>query len=410
MTSTSHRAASAASCCRLKGDESGSSILGKTLVSTSTRIFDDTRHASSVPSAAMHIVHVVSSLAIGGQERMILDLARGLRGRGHRVTVISLAHGGALTRSFGAIPLVSLERRGGIEPSLTWHIADILRGLHADVVHTHNPLALTYAGPAARWARVSRLVHTKHGANPPRSRADLLARRAFLRLCDAYVAVSEPTAAVARELDRAPERLLRVIPNGIDTEAFSHDPAKRVSVRAQLGIPANARVIGTVGRLAVEKAHRFLVAAVSPLLGPQTRLVIVGDGSERSAIEEAIPPAVRPFVHLPGARDDIPAVLSAFDVFVLSSSTEGLPLVVPEAMAAGLPVVSTDVGGLSTVVRHDRTGRLVPFGDEPALRRHVDELLRNDALRAAHGSAAVVEARERFGLDRVVRAYEALYR
>src|SRR5690606_3594483 len=93
MTSTSQRAARAANCCRLKGDESGSSMLGKILVSTSTRILDESAHASLVPRRRMHVLHVVSSLEIGGQERMILDLARGLKQRGHRVTVLSLAHG-----------------------------------------------------------------------------------------------------------------------------------------------------------------------------------------------------------------------------------------------------------------------------------------------------------------------------
>lgn len=341
---------------------------------------------------------------------MILDLARGLRRRGHRVTVMSLAHGGALTKAFGTIPLVSIERHGGIEPSLTWRIADTLRRLRIDVVHTHNPVALTYAAPAARWARVRRLVHTKHGANPPRSRAELLGRRTLLRLCDAYVAVSEPTAAMARDLDRVPERLLRVIPNGIDTEAFAHDPIMRVAIRKEFGIPGSALVIGTVGRLAVEKAHRFLVEAIRPVLGPSVHLVIVGEGPERAAIEDAVPAHLRRFVHLPGAREDIPALLSSFDVFVLSSSTEGLPLVVPEAMAAGLPVVSTNVGGLSTVVRQNETGRLVPFGDVSSMRRNIVELLRNDAMRAAYGRAAVAEARERFSLQRVLSAYEELYR
>lgn len=410
MTSTSHRADRAANCCRLKGDESGSSVLGKILVSTSTRILDDSAHASSVPRTRMHVLHVVSSLEIGGQERMLLDLARGLRDRGHRVTVLSLAHGGALTRAFGTIPVISIHRRGGVEPSLVWAIAGLLERLRADVVHTHNPAALIYAAPAARWARVRRLVHTKHGANPPRSRADLAIRRAVLRLCDAYVAVSEPTADVARRLDRVPKGMLHVIPNGIDVGAFAHNRLNRRTIREQLGIPHGALVVGTVGRLAVEKAHRFLVAAMRPLLGPDTHLVIVGEGPERPRIEEAITSDVRPFVHLPGARNDIPAVLSAFDLFVLSSSTEGLPLAVPEAMAAGLPVVSTSVGGLPTVVEDGRTGRLVPYGDEDALRSAIGELLRDETKRAAYGRAALEQARSRFSLDRVVSAYEALYR
>lgn len=339
----------------------------------------------------------------------MLDLARSLRRRGHRITVLSLAHGGALMQLFREIPIISIERRGGLDGKLPWQLTRLFRELRLDVVHTHNPAALTYAAPAARWAGVPRLIHTKHGANPPRSRADLLVRRALVRMCDAYVAVSKPTADVARRLDRAPERLVRVIPNGVDALRYAHDPAQRLAIRNRLGISEDALIIGTVGRLAPEKNQKLLIEAALPLLGPGAHLVIVGDGPEREALEKAIPDSVRSFVHLVGARDDIPALLSAFDLFVLSSRTEGLPLVVPEAMAVGLPVIATNVGGLSTVVRQHQTGLLVPSGDKCSLSAAIEMLLHDDERRRELGREAAIDASRRFGLERVVDAYEALY-
>ena len=339
----------------------------------------------------------------------MLDLARGLASRGHRVTVISLAEGGALRGAFAPITVETVaRRRDGIDPTLVVRLAARLAALSVDVVHTHNPLALSYGAPAARLARVPRVVHTKHGANPSERRRTVGARRLLARLCDAFVAVSPETAEVARVLDRVREPRLVTIANGIDVGAFARDPAARARVRAELGV-GDACLVGTVARLAPEKNHVGLVAAMAPLLGPSVHLAIVGDGPERAAIERAIAPALRPFVHLTGARHDVPALLSAFDLFALSSTTEGLPLAVPEAMAAGLPVVATAVGGLPSVLREGITGLLVPAGDEAALGRALGALIADPARRERLGRAARDDAAARFSLARVVDAYEALY-
>src|SRR5262249_27138125 len=177
---------------------------------------------------------------------------------------------------------------------------------------------------------------------------------------------SDTTAAQARTgHDIAPERI-HTIPNGIRLGRYAPDAEARAAVRVELGL-GDAWVVGTVGRLDQNKNQAMLVRAMAPFLAWGARLVIAGDGGARPGVEAAV--AARPdprWVVLTGRRMDVPRLIHAFDVFALSSRSEGLPLAVPEAMAAGLPIVTTGVGGLPTVVDDGTTGLLVPV-DEAAL-------------------------------------------
>jgi glycosyltransferase involved in cell wall biosynthesis len=228
---------------------------------------------------------------------------------------------------------------------------------------------------------------------------------------DAYVAVSPTTAAIARANREVAEARLRVVENGIDLDRFHPDAAARAAVRGALGVPAAARVIGTVGRLSPEKDHALLVEAAAPLLGPDLHLVIVGDGPEAAALRartQAL--AARASIHLTGARADVPALLAAFDVFALSSRTEGLPLVIPEAMATALPVVSTAVGGIPDVLEEAVTGFLVPAGDAAALRARLAALCADADRAVAVGERARTTALARYSAARMADEYVALYR
>jgi glycosyltransferase involved in cell wall biosynthesis len=353
------------------------------------------------------IVHVLSSFGVGGQERVALDLAIGQRARGHTVRVISLAPepDGAMADEFRehGIEALRVPKRGGLDPTLVPRLALELRHHAADVVHTHNPLPLVYGAPAAKLVRAA-AIHTKHGKNPA-TRAQALLRRTAARFCDAYVAVSDTTLAQAREGRDAANVKLRVIPNGIRLDRYAPDPAARAQIRAELAL-GDAWVVGTVGRLDANKNQALLVRAIAPMLSPQRRLVIVGDGPARADVEAAA--AGSPYVVLTGRRMDVPRLVHAFDVFALSSISEGLPLVVPEAMAAALPIVSTAVGGIPSVVDQDVTGLLVPV-DEARLAVALAALA-NDRDRArAMGTAAREVALTRYSADRMVEAYLALY-
>jgi len=294
-----------------------------------------------------------------------------------------------------------------------YRLARAFRGLRPDVVHTHNPHPLLYAPLAARAALVRTVVHTKHGANPYYSPKTLAMARLATRTLTAFVSVSEGTGQAARMRERPSARIAHVIPNGVPLDQFGADPSARARVRAELGIPESAVVVGSVGRLALEKDYPFLVEAMGPLVSQETRLVLVGEGEHRGAIEAAlrehVPEDRRAFVRLTGGRADVPDLLAAFDLFVLSSKTEGLPLVVPEAMASRLPVVATAVGGLPGIVPPE-VGKLVPHGDVAGLRGAIAGLVAAPAERRRLGDAAHAYAHARFSLAKMTTAYEELYR
>ena len=359
------------------------------------------------------IVHILSSFGMGGQERVAFDLATSQRAAGCAVTALSLAPppDGPLAAEFrdAGIEVVRVARvKPGVDPILILRLARWLRSHKIELVHTHNRMALIYGAPAGKLARAA-VVHTKHGNNP-QGGTRLIAGNLAGRCVDAFVAVSAETAAFARKRSEVDDRKLMVIPNGIELGRFHPAPEARVRLRKQLGIDAGAWVIGTVGRIAAEKNQALLVRAMAPLLGPATRLVIAGDGPlmpDLTALVGSLNTAR--YIHLLGARRDVPELLNAMDTFVLSSDTEGLPLVVLEAMATALPVLSTRVGGVPNVLDEAETGFLVPVGDEAALRDRAAQLRADPETNRAIGARARDAAVTKFSADRMQRDYLALY-
>ena len=221
--------------------------------------------------------------------------------------------------------------------------------------------------------------------------------------------MSDTTFEQARLQHDAPRGRMHAIANGIRLDRYHPDAEARASARVELGL-GDAWVVGTVGRLDTYKNQALLVRALAPLLSSDLRLVIVGDGPARGEVEAEIAKLREPrWVVMTGRRMDVPQLIPAFDVFALSSKTEGLPLVVPEAMAAGLPVVTTAVGGLPTVVDEGKTGMLVPV-EEAALRRALATLADDRPLARTMGERARDTALDRYSADRMVDAYLDLYR
>jgi len=359
----------------------------------------------------MRIAQVLYSLDMGGQEMMALHLTKELLRRGHEVTVVSMSRGGTLRGEFAPATVVDAPRKpeSGIDFKAWPTLFRTFRQIRPDVVHTHAPGPMLYGVPAARLAGVRRVVHTSHGANVtqlgPRS---IALGRAVARLLTRFVPVSDETAETARGRERIPAHLIQVIPNGIPLDRFGPNEATRERIRKELGIPSDAFVVGTVGRVEAVKNHKLFVASMARL-APRAHAVLVGGGSLLEEVRAAIPAEARPFIHLTGPRRDVPDVLTAFDAFTLTSTTEGLPLAIPEAMATELPIVATAVGSLPTIVPKE-TGILVPSGDEAALTAAFTRLLENPRARKEMAKAARAFAFARFSLEKMVDAYQAIYR
>ena len=364
-------------------------------------------------SASLRCVHLLPSFGIGGQERVALDLAACQLGAGCIVTAVALADGGEgpMAREFRAagVAVATVAKGRGVDPTLPLRLALFLRRRRVELVHAHNPQPLIYGALAARLAG-ARLVYTRHGANLDLPRRRLL-RRGAARLVDAYVAVSQATAERALADREPPRGKLLVIDNGIDLRRFHPDGEARAAIRAELAIPEGAWVVTTVGRLVPSKAQARLIRALAPLLDGDHRLIVAGDGPEAGALRRLVGelPGGR-FVHLLGERRDVPRLLAAGDVFALPSDTEGLPLVIPEAMATGLAVVASAVGGIGGVLDEGRTGWLLPPGDEGRLRERLAALAADRAGAAAVGAQARDEALARYSAERMAAAYLALYR
>jgi len=360
----------------------------------------------------VNVAHLLTSFHVGGGERVALDLAGGQAAAGHAVSVFSLEQPpeGPLAGAFSerGVAVERVWKRPGFDATLALRLAAAFRRRGVEVVHLHNRLPMIYGAAAGRLAGAV-VVLTRHGPGASGAKERWLLRGAA-RLLDAYVAVSPEIGVLERERGYCPPAKISVIENGIQVDKFDRAGERRSAARAALGIPADAWVIGSVGRFAPEKDYPFLVRAAAPLLGPNARLLLVGDGPEMGAIRgEVDARGVAAFVSLPGLRHDVPDMLAALDLFVLSSRMEGLPLVALEAMATGLPVVATAVGGLPNLIAEGENGFLVPSGDEATLTGRLAALRDDPAAARAVGDRARARTREQYSGERMVRRYLDLY-
>ncbi|XXX72122.1 glycosyltransferase [Sorangium sp. So ce134] len=358
------------------------------------------------------VVHVVSSFQTGGAEQVVVDLAASQRAAGHDVLAVAIAEDPDGPRA------EQLRRRGvevrlvpkcpGFDGTLTARLAALFATKGVTLVHAHNQLSLVYAAPAG-WLHRVPVIHTKHGVSQDMQGRGWL-RSAASAFVDAHVAVSQPTAAAVLGRREVEPPKLHVVANGIDLSRFAPDPAARARVRAELAIPQDAWVVGSVGRLSPVKNHELLVRAAARALPGSGRLLVVGDGPERARLVAlARELGVSERVLFAGERHDVPALLAALDVFALPSLSEGLPLALLEAMATGLPAVASDVGGVPTALVHGETGFLVPSGEVAPLAARLSELMADPALAARMGRCGRAIALRRYSAARMAERYMDLY-
>ena len=361
----------------------------------------------------MVIVHVVAPAEFGGLERVVQMLGRGLSGHGHDVHVLAVVVRGQTADPFLA-PLADagVSTRTLAVPGRAYRrertaVARALRQLRPDVVHTHGyrPDVLD-AGVARRLGiPVVTTVHGFTGGGWKNRFYEWLQSRSFRRF-DAVVAVSWP---LARRLERSgvPSSRIHAVPNAWQPMAPALD---RETARRILGLPPHSFVVGWVGRLSHEKGPDVLLDALLHLRDLPLLVSVVGSGIMQGALRtQAEHLGLNGRVRWHGAVPDAGRLLSAFDVCVLSSRTEGTPIVLFEAMAAGVPVVATCVGGVPDVVSAAEAA-LVPSEDPVALAAGIRAVYRDPAAARARALAARARLDRDFGVARWLDRYEAIYR
>jgi glycosyltransferase involved in cell wall biosynthesis len=388
------------------------------------------------PASMIRILYVIGTLDVGGAERQLAALVKRLDRTRFEPHVCALTSGGPVQAEIEAagVPVKVIGLRGFYKnfaplslvriPAALVRLYRYIRRGRFDIIHGVLYHAYVLAALLGRAARIPRIVGSRRGLDNEiyQKRIYRLAGRLADRRTDLIIANSN---AIKREVVRRdgldPGRVF-VVPNGIDASAYTPgaDPAVRAAARRGLGQglgwadngPESGPVVGMIANLNRYKDHpTFLTAAAEvALLFPAVRFLLVGEGSMRPSIEaRMVELGLEEYIVLAGARSDIPAVLSAIDIFVLASHEEGLPNSILEAMAAGKPVVATNVGGVAEAVEDGVTGLLVPHADPAALASAIRRLLADPGEAAAMGRAGRERVVCTFTMEAMVRATEAAY-
>jgi L-malate glycosyltransferase len=333
----------------------------------------------------------------------------GLRAIGQRAALVAHPEGELYRRMTEGHDLIPLAPRHEVDLAAAWRLSRLLKQLRPDVIQAHDPhgvamasLALSIATPSPRPPLVaSRRVEFR------------IARHSFSRWkygqVDCFIANSGPIRdrLVA---DGIPARKTIIVNEGVDVDRIVRMPA--ANVHAEFYLPTHAPVVGNVAALVAHKGHHHLIDAAALVVRqvPDTRFVIVGDGELRRSLEEQVHHLhLERHVFLAGFRLDVLELTKGFDLFAMSSVSEGMCTALVDAMAASKAAVATRAGGIPDVMVDGETGFLVPPRDHHAMADRIVQLLKDDGLRARMGAAALARARERFTVERMVEGTAAVY-
>lgn len=366
------------------------------------------------------VMHVLYSFDVGGLENGVVNLINHMAYDRFRHAVVAIAQ---CAPSFCQrvrrtdVEFISLHKPPGHGVKLYPRLYRLFRQTRPAILHTRNLAALEFAVPAA-FAGVRARVHGEHGwdtSDPGGTRRKYqLLRRAYSPFVNRYVALSGQIESYLTDRVGIARGRVERICNGVDTQRF-RPAVQRASIAGSPFADPAAVVIGTVGRLQTVKDQVSLVRAVAiarkqGVDGSALRLLIAGDGPQRAEVESEIRAAgIADITWLAGERSDVPEVMRAIDVFVLPSRAEGISNTILEAMASGLPVVATDVGGNAELVVAGQTGALVPAENPDAMAQALLRYTSDAALRQKHGASGRQRVEQNFSIDNMVTRYTQLY-
>jgi glycosyltransferase involved in cell wall biosynthesis len=357
----------------------------------------------------MFSIHIDTARTWRGGQNQVLLTVLGLRALGHRTLLIAHAEGELRQRAKEGLDLITLAPRMEMDLTAAWRLSRLIKQLRPDVLHAHDPHGVAMAALA--------LSMSTQLAKPPlvasrrvdfHIKGNALSRWKY-RQVDCFVCASEAIRTMVVG-DGVPDARAVTIHEGIDLDRVAAAPA--ADLHSELWLPHHAPIVGNVAALVPHKGQKhFIEAAVLVLKKvPDARFVIAGEGELRASLERQIREhRLDKHVFLAGFRPDVLSVHKAFDIFVMSSVTEGLGTSLIDAMACARPIVATRVGGMPEVVVDGRTGLLVPPRDHEAMASAIIALLNDEPRRRDLGTAGLARARDRFSAERMVQDTLRLY-
>ena len=380
--------------------------------------------SAAPPSHPPLIAHIIYALSMGGLENGLINLINHIPPSRYRHAVICLSHYSDFRFRIQRddVEIFALNKKEGKDFSLYAKLYKLFRRLRPCIVHGRNLSALQ-ALPAAKLAGVPYRIHGEHGWDmfdlPGQNLKYQRLRKLHRPFVNRYIPLSKELALFLQRDIGVPATKVTQIYNGVDTQRFRPAPNERQPLPITINDfanPKNTFVIGTVGRMQTVKdqlnlAQSFVQLVQNTAAGrDKLRLALIGDGPLLEDIRRCLADAnMLDLAWLAGARDDIPALLRCLDIFVLPSRAEGISNTILEAMASGLPIVATRVGGNSELIDEGQTGFLVPAENPDALTKVLSRYIEQPQLIKQHGQAARQRAEDIFSIDNMVQRYLAVY-
>lgn len=361
----------------------------------------------------MKILHTIETPGTGGAEKLLVDIAVGLPSEFTSVGVMMCESWTGRELAKHGIPVTVMPLQRSFDAGWPVRFARFIREHKVDVVQSHEFTANVYATAGARLAGVP-IVCTTHGKNYwPHALYRRAAYRWVARNSRAFVAVSQDLGRFVSDTLGIPDSRVRVIRNGIDVSVYRRSPESRLRVRAELGLQDSQPLYLACGELTEVKGHEVLVRATQHLVRqrPDAIVAIAGHGPLREHLESLVSTlGITSHVRFLGFRRDVPDLLSAADVFVMPSLSEGLPLAILEAMSVGVPIVASSVGGIPELIRPGESGWLVAPGDAVDLGNTLATVMAQGASREAVVRNAQQLCFSQYALKTTVSSYVNWYR
>lgn len=358
------------------------------------------------------VMYLIWSLDRGGAEQVVMNLAKGLDRKAFEPLIVCLNRKGRLAPQMEAlgVRVVELGKKGAVDLLFLLRLIRLIKSEHPDLIHTHLFTSNLW-GRAAAFFTKTPVVITEHNVDVWKKKIHFMLDRLLLPVSSRVICVSRKVEEFYRERVKGIEKQSCVIYNGIETERFTENVSS-TALRELLNLDNNAVILGIVGRLVPQKAHKDFIQAVEHLQARNHDIVgvIFGDGEMRAELEAYVAERfLKKHIIFAGFHENMAEVYPLMDIFVLCSYREGFPMTILEAMSANVPVVATDVGGVSECVTDHETGLLIPPHQVDRLSAAIEELLKDTGLRrrlAENGRASVHRS---FSVEHMAGEHAVLY-